>query len=520
MVKQSLADTVATSMNELMEDDEYLRIFAKKSKKCCDCTKCGKTCPCKKCKKSCQCAMTKKAAKACCECPEKCTKDCPCKKCHEDCSMCQDMSAAANQIITDLLALSEKQEEMGLAKSAAETLQTVAGMLDELKRISDKKDSNEVSIEELMTPAEIEKSVDLDAPNLYTSKKESEPYESLEQELSEIDPVEELIVSENPKQYSSLKDNPELVKLLLQDPQLQEEMRSKVKNIVSVDPVTDVDSLLHLSETELAPPSEEDVKLPAPAKTPPTEQELSEKFEDELRHGKKNPYYMYGEPALPNKLTPEEANKATVISKANQELDVLIQKMGGVKIASFTPEQKEAILELCDEYNDGLLTKEEFVSSIRIVMSAPEIEDLSTQPYIDTIGEEVDFNSLANLSEEFTKEAINWSDIQIEDKQYSPEVKNIDWAKKREPVRLSDGRYLDLENTKDPKDFFVNFDELQDLENAVLKHQVDVDPDQLIPNYDDEDGESVEEGVPFEEEEPLTFDDLFQPEEELPRLEE
>ena len=163
MANIDLGNLVASSMQDIIDSDEFKLVFAKAKKPCCDCKqgKCAKKCPCKaddkKCKKGCPCLeMNKKAEKKCCDC-EKCDKECKCAGSCMDCSMCGDgmMSEAVREIVEALNKVSAIQDELGLNKSATLTMQALAMTLAEVAssntKLASNMDENDVSfLDELL----------------------------------------------------------------------------------------------------------------------------------------------------------------------------------------------------------------------------------------------------------------------------------------------------------------------------------------------------------------------------------
>lgn len=313
--KQDIGLVVAESMKKIMESDEHQWLFGKEAakKKCCTCDKkCSRKCPCKTdggCKKSCACceALAKKAEETskCCACESKCFEKCPCKHknsndnsgdCATDCSMCGDgmmLSTSALEMIEDLLALSEKQEKLGLDDSSEISLKLASFVLAEFKKKAQLPlDENDVTSLDLF---------------------EEDPSASIN------DIVEG--GSDTPNLDDALQD------ILNKHPDFIHQFRRRLRESEPVGSESgefDLDSILQeekeedsLRLTELDPASyEPDFESPIPGHgpTPPNADELAELAQAELAGGR-NIYKMHKEPFS---MSEEELDDA--INEARQEL--------------------------------------------------------------------------------------------------------------------------------------------------------------------------------------------------------
>lgn len=333
--KQDIGEMVALSMREILESEEHQKIFNKTAakKKCCPCEgKCARKCPCKTdggCKKACgPCAETTKKKASSEETKKKkcCGEKCPCAKGGDcgDCSACADGKMAADatlDMIGSLLAMSEKQEELGLTESAEQSLKAANALMLELqKKAQALMDENEVSaLDAFETDPE-------DAFESLTEDESSTP---------NVDAVLDEIAKKHPDFFS--------------------QMNRRRHEAVPVENSYDLDSILQdqggqQPDTEstyaLHPPSSRHARkhkfvrnpVPGHGPTPPSEAELAEKAQEELDGGK-NIYKMYRTPeeidrlfdeASPAKnpelFSDEELDEALKPAMAGRELDTLISK--------------------------------------------------------------------------------------------------------------------------------------------------------------------------------------------------
>lgn len=297
--KQDIGEMVALSMREILESEEHQKIFNKTAakKKCCACEgKCARKCPCKTdggCKKACGPCAENTKKKASSEETEKnkkcCGEKCPCAEGGDcgDCSACADGKTAADatlDMIGSLLAMSEKQEELGLTESAEQSLKAANALMLELqKKAQALMDENEVSaLDAFETDPE-------DAFESLTEDESSTP---------NVDAVLDEIAKKHPDFFS--------------------QMSRRRNEAVPVENSYDLDSILQDQgdlppETEstyaLHPPSSRHARkhkfvrnpVPGHGPTPPSEAELAEKAQEELDGGRNN-YIMY-------KHTPEELDR-------------------------------------------------------------------------------------------------------------------------------------------------------------------------------------------------------------------
>lgn len=151
MAKIGIGEAVAASMQEIINSDDYKRMFniVTAAKACCDCTEtCNKNCSC----------------------DGKCNKSCPCHKDHgaaADCGACGDGMSMAS-VVESMIRLSEEQDKLGLYDSSMKTIQALQSMISEAVNNDDKNDvelmpflNSEPEIKELEPLAEEE----IDDPN-------------------------------------------------------------------------------------------------------------------------------------------------------------------------------------------------------------------------------------------------------------------------------------------------------------------------------------------------------------------
>lgn len=151
MAKIGIGEAVAASMQEIINSDDYKRMFniVTAAKACCDCTEtCNKNCSC----------------------DGKCDKSCPCHKDHgatADCGACGDGMSMAS-VVESMIRLSEEQDKLGLYDSSMKTIQALQSMISEAVNNDDKNDvelmpflNSEPEIKELEHLAEEE----IDDPN-------------------------------------------------------------------------------------------------------------------------------------------------------------------------------------------------------------------------------------------------------------------------------------------------------------------------------------------------------------------
>lgn len=128
-----IGEVVAAQMQQIIDSDDHKRIFFNKKAsedKCCSCSTCGKDCPCDKCKKDC--------------------KGCEDKGHIHDSNCTHDQkTGAVNEMLELLSKISAAQDELGLTKSSLVTMQALATMVTELRKIA-QEDTNDVSYGELI----------------------------------------------------------------------------------------------------------------------------------------------------------------------------------------------------------------------------------------------------------------------------------------------------------------------------------------------------------------------------------
>lgn len=252
MVKNNIGDAVANSMQNIVESDEYYRLFNTASKACCDCEKkCTKKCACEgDCKKSCKLckAMGKFGEAPCCTCTGKCAKNCSCKgkcakgcDCHKnhtdnsDCSMCGDNCSKTSvlEMADTLLSLSYLQDELGLSKSSNMTMQALASMLAEANE-----DKNEVEMLPYLEPS--------------ATMNDEEPLELARLEEEEIDdPAQVEWWLEEGKRKAPPLDTKTVDEVLHREPLSPSKKNLEPRNFVSLEGVNDED--IPLEDIDLSP---------------------------------------------------------------------------------------------------------------------------------------------------------------------------------------------------------------------------------------------------------------------------
>lgn len=134
-----VGDIVASSMQQIIQSDEYKKVFYKKANDqlCCKCDTCGENCIC-----------------------EKCVKDC--KGCVKDSNHVHDATcghdkktSAINEIINLLSKISAVQEELGLNRSSVFTMKALAEMVNELKKTA-QEDTNDISYDDLIQSIKVD----------------------------------------------------------------------------------------------------------------------------------------------------------------------------------------------------------------------------------------------------------------------------------------------------------------------------------------------------------------------------
>lgn len=279
---KDLGDTVASSMNEIMESDDFKRLFSKAEKPCCFCKgSCDKECACKG------------------KCPASCKKDHETDKDKskaDDCAMgCDgDMhdhsheAKAVKEMLELLVKMADFQEELGMVHSAAATtaaLETIVAELSgEFATDTDQKKTleNELTVE-----------ADADIPNLEQLNlrvEEATPYaevsvpvEETYQEDIELTAMEKLDVLFKSAQ-DMLEDNDALTEgdldaLIYDIPEEDEDFEDEDVGS-AVDFYTDIDNLgyggpdLNLELPSPLSPEDDDYN-------PETSNALYERMEDE-----------------------------------------------------------------------------------------------------------------------------------------------------------------------------------------------------------------------------------------------
>lgn len=133
--KFCIGEAVATEMQQIIQSDEHKRIFFNKkaSDKCCSCSSCDKDCPCTKCSKEC--------------------KSCNKNEEHVHDSNCihDQKTNAINEMIQLLSKVSAVQDELGLVQSSFITMQALATMVSEIRKIA-QEDTNDIRWNEVIQP--------------------------------------------------------------------------------------------------------------------------------------------------------------------------------------------------------------------------------------------------------------------------------------------------------------------------------------------------------------------------------